>query len=382
MNTFYVCEKCNANIVGETCPICRKPGIQSVPARRKLSSKVNTPLGGPGTELEQIIPSIFKSKTCSCRNYARRMDRWGVEGCEQRFDEIVSHLCSQAKSRSIFAVLGKINRMVAVGWTRQAIDRARSKSAFHWAALVTTAPRKEATLYECIESLRNTGWEPTVFAEPGSLETDCETVWNPQKLGVWHNWLSACKHTLRTTKATHILTAQDDIVMHSDSKQFVETLVIDKPDYLANGFISLYTPKHYSIIKKQVQPVGVRRVRTKSLWGACAIVWSRQLLSDVVNQHIAKAWIGAPTRSKGTTRRAVYEKRRKTPSMIANSDTAIGKIMNNLNKHMYFVDPSPAEHIATSSTINHGDNKGQRNCWRCAETEKPLYSQVFPPAVE
>ena len=43
---------------------------------------------------------------------------------------------------------------------------------------------------------------------------------------------------------------------------------------------------------------------------------------------------------------------------------------------MFFVDPSPVQHIAEMSTISHGDNTGRRNCLRCAPWDKPLTEQV------
>jgi hypothetical protein len=58
-------------------------------------------------------------------------------------------------------------------------------------------------------------------------------------------------------------------------------------------------------------------------------------------------------------------------------DTAIGKAVNRLGLSMYFVDPSPVHHVAKHSTISHGDNSGRRNCYRCADFEKPLWDQVY-----
>ena len=232
---------------------------------------------------------------------------------------------------------------------------------------VTTAPRKDCTLTYCCASIEACGWTPIVFAEPGSTETDYQTISNPAKLGIWHNWLNACRWCLRNSSTDHIMTVQDDSLFHPDCKSFVDTLVW--PGKAA--FVSLYTPKHYS----RGKPVGVNRIYTKSLWGACALIWDREALQKVIETPTCKSWAGARPKSGSPT---VMENRRKNPSTIANLDTAIGKAINSLALAMYFVDPSPVHHIAKFSTISHGDNTGRRNCGRCSDFEKPLLGQVYP----
>lgn len=230
---------------------------------------------------------------------------------------------------------------------------------------VTTAPRKECTLAYCLGSIEACGWEPIVFAEPNSTATDYQTIWNERKLGIWHNWLNASRWCLQNTASDFIMTVQDDSLFHPESKMFADQLAwpIDA------GFVSFYTPKHYSIGKTR----GVNKIRTKSLWGACALLWSRSALQAVTDTPTARNWLGAQPKSKSAS---VIEGRRNNPSTIANSDTAIGKAMNRLGLGMYFIDPSPAHHIARFSTISHGDNTGRRNCGRCSDFEKPLWEQV------
>lgn len=234
------------------------------------------------------------------------------------------------------------------------------------AVAVTTAPRQECTLVYCLASIESCGWAPIVFAEPGSTETDYQTNWNKNKLGIWHNWLNASRWCLENTSSEYIMTVQDDSLFHPESK-----LLVDRMYWPSDaGFVSLYTPKHYSVKR----PVGINKIRTKSLWGACALLWSRSSLSAVVDTPTARNWLGAPPKSKS---KSVIESRRNNPSMIANSDTAIGKAMNRLELGMYFIDPSPVHHIARFSTISHGDNTGRRNCGRCSDFDKPLWEQVY-----
>ncbi|WP_146675291.1 hypothetical protein [Pirellula sp. SH-Sr6A] len=166
------------------------------------------------------------------------------------------------------------------------------------------------------------------------------------------------------------MTVQDDSLFHPDSGSF-----IDRLEFPSNAaFVSFYTPKHYSIIKGQEKTTGVNRIRTRSLWGACALLWTRTTLSQVVSHPRANTWIGAKPKSGNP---AVYQNRKENPHLIANSDTAIGMIINKIGLAMYFVDPSPVQHIAEHSTISHGGNGGRRNCWRCADFERPLWEQVY-----
>ncbi|MEX0642053.1 MAG: hypothetical protein WD468_05100 [Pirellulales bacterium] len=273
---------------------------------------------------------------------------------------------------------------IATHWVQQAIDRAKATASArgekslngYWFVAVTTAPRKSCTLLQCIKSLRAAGWEPTVFAEPGSTTSDAETIWNATKLGVWHNWLTSAKYALEKTDAEVILTVQDDSRFHPDSRVYTESILWPAEN---TGFISLYTPKHYSIEprnKTSLRPVGVNRVVTRSLWGACALVWPRQVLEAVVHSKTATEWVGVKPRNGSA---AVLQRRRENPSLIANSDTAIGRIVNRMERSMWFVDPSPVRHIAKHSTISHGGNDGRRNCYRCADHAVPLAELAPPP---
>lgn len=240
-----------------------------------------------------------------------------------------------------------------------------------WFVAVTTAPRKDCTLIECLQSIVNCGWLPVVFAEPGATEQSLgETRWNATRLGVWHNWLASCRAGV-ASGADYVLTAQDDSLFHPDSREFIES--IDWPDRAA--FVSLYTPKHYTAKRdKTLRPCGVRRVQTRSLWGACALAWRRETLASAINHRIAKSWAGARPKSGN---KAVMQRRRNNPHTIANSDTAIGKICNDMGLGMWFVDPSPVSHIARYSTIGHGGNDGRRNAYRIADHSLPLSYQVL-----
>lgn len=235
---------------------------------------------------------------------------------------------------------------------------------------VTTAPRKDCTLAYCLASIEACGWNPIVFAEPGSTETDYQTIHNEKRLGIWHNWLSASRWCLENTSTPFIMTVQDDSLFHPDSKLLVDTM--SWPE--SCGFVSLYTPKHYSVLKTGgIRSCGINRIGTKSLWGVLAVIFERNTLHQIINHHRVPLWFGYRTRNNNEE---IMERRKKDTSLVANSDTIIGKIINDLKLGMYFVEPSPVHHIADYSTIAHGGRTGNRNCYPCSIFEEPLLTQV------
>lgn len=238
-----------------------------------------------------------------------------------------------------------------------------------WSVVVTTAPRSSPTVQRCVDSIRRAGWEPVLFAEPNSQQIAAETITHDVCRGVWHNWLASCRYAL-ATDAEYILTVQDDTILHPDSRSFIESIMWPSDRV---GFVSLYTPAHYS----RLMTIGVHEIKTRSLWGACALVWPRESLQAIVDHPKARNWLGAKCSTQDATE-AQYEANRQQPSLIKHNDTAIGIIMHLMQREMWFIDPSPAYHAATESTIGHGSNRGNRNCLRCADHSKPLREQVFP----
>lgn len=232
-----------------------------------------------------------------------------------------------------------------------------------WAVGVTTAPRQVSTLDQCLGSLRNAGWasEVTVFAEPNSPVAASEhVVVHKQRKGVWHNWLHAANHLLSNTDAELLMTVQDDAVFHPDCREFAEQILWPSAK---TGAVSLYTAKHYSQ-RVRFAP-GIYAYESRGFWGALALIWPRHVLQQAVDHRIANRWTGT-------------DGKKRSPEKIANSDTAIGAILSAMRKELYMVQPSPVQHVAKHSTINHGGNRGRRNCYFCADHRTPLAEQVLP----
>lgn len=250
-----------------------------------------------------------------------------------------------------------------------------------WEVAVTTAPRKDCTLLGCIESIRDCGWEPTVFAEPDSTPTDCLTIHNQTRLGVWHNWRKSVQYCLDQNPDL-ILTVQDDSLFHPDCREFVESLILPSD----MGYLSLYCPKHYQHWANGTpRSFGVYDVRTKSVWGAMAFVFRPEVLERLINHPKALSWIGVKIKGKKDLskleNRLLWEKvkqnRKENPYLIQNSDTAIGRILSqHMKLKLIYVSPSPVDHCSKYSSIGHGGNNGKRNAFFIADRSLPLDYQV------
>lgn len=261
----------------------------------------------------------------------------------------------------------------------EAKDIAPYKGTLDWAVTITTAPRRVDYLPQCIDSLRLAGWgNPVVFAEPGSpVPNHAYTVFNPVRLGCFHNWLSSAKWALENTTSEQILMMQDDVTVHPDSRELAEKRLLWPEDA---AFVSLYTPQHYAKGR-----AGFLRINTKSLWGTCAMIWRREVLQEVVLSSTICTWQGVlPKKKKGEANAEYRERvakykavRKAAPEKINNSDYAAGLAVLRMSKRMYYVSPSPAKHIAYYSSIRHADNSGNRNCNPCSDYSKSLEAQVF-----
>lgn len=247
-----------------------------------------------------------------------------------------------------------------------------------WYVAVTTAPRKDPQLAKCLDSIYRCGWEPIVFAEPDSVTVEgYQYVYNSEKLGAFHNWLKTMRASL-DTDAKYILSVQDDSLFHPDSKKLIEQLMWPNNRV---GFISLYTAKHYSQnLSGEMKPVGLNRLITSSLWGACALVFPRNVVEQILEHPLTNNWMGVPPRNLSDAEKyRLQQEKKDKPYLIQNVDTLIGQVLNGIGLEMWCIDPSPVKHIAVYSSIGHADNNtGKRNCLRCADHSKPLDEQVFP----
>jgi hypothetical protein len=67
---------------------------KGIPVRNLVFSNYNK----PGSALESLIPDwVVQFKDgCGCKDYSKKMDKWGTEGCIARENEIIGHLMQQS----------------------------------------------------------------------------------------------------------------------------------------------------------------------------------------------------------------------------------------------------------------------------------------------
>lgn len=93
-----VCRVCSQKVrsltasdVPERGIVCRCGTRLFADSLKKPSRELpRTPQHGPGTELKKLLAElgITSFKGCDCESKAAQMNRWGVEGCRDRFNTI------------------------------------------------------------------------------------------------------------------------------------------------------------------------------------------------------------------------------------------------------------------------------------------------------
>ncbi len=93
---------------------------------RKGSRRLSNAREQVGTALESLIPqwALKQRRGCDCKSWVRKMNQWGVEGCEDNFETIVDHLVGQKKYLipALQLVPDSLARVGAEKLLRKAID--------------------------------------------------------------------------------------------------------------------------------------------------------------------------------------------------------------------------------------------------------------------
>lgn len=115
--THIICNKCGRVYENVVLPLicgCR--------------SKVNKITGGPGTELYKLIPKMFEVPGCDCRTFANKMDRWGIDGCQARFNRIVKRLVVRSQRKQFIKYFPSISEIIIKQLLAKAIDNAKKNT--------------------------------------------------------------------------------------------------------------------------------------------------------------------------------------------------------------------------------------------------------------
>lgn len=77
-----------------------------------------------GTELAKLIPewAVKTREGCGCSDWTKKMDRWGLEGCERRRKSIVAHLVSQ--SDLLIPILSAMPQALRMAGAKRLLNKA------------------------------------------------------------------------------------------------------------------------------------------------------------------------------------------------------------------------------------------------------------------
>lgn len=201
-----------------------------------------------------------------------------------------------------------------------------------WAVGVTTAPRRQATLGRCLESVVTAGWtDLRLSAEPGAPIPDffehLPCTQRSDRLGAWSNWFLTLEELYqRESKADVFMIVQDDVVFSRNTRAYLER-VLWPCDRL--GVVSLYHPG------RRVDETGFVRLDCEDgLPGALALLFpnaaARLLLGD---------------------REAILHRRRGPTVATRHIDVVVGQWAHRLGLPAYCHRPSLVQHIGQTTTV-------------------------------
>jgi len=203
-----------------------------------------------------------------------------------------------------------------------------------WAVGMTTAPRRESTLGDSLQSLAGAGWDRICLFVDGDVEVPKEFAGQimtrrTPSVGAWPNfYLSLLELLMRFPFAEAFLMVQDDVVFpaHPGVRGYLERVFWpgNKP-----GLVSLFCPDEYTHVTS-----GWHQYKGTWFWGAQAFVFSRNAAqkfaaSDFVVGH---RW---HERTQG----------------LANIDWLIGEWAARNRVPVYYPTPSLVQHVGRTSAI-------------------------------
>ena len=200
-----------------------------------------------------------------------------------------------------------------------------------WAVGITTAPRREATLSRCLQSIADCGWDDIhLFIDgevevPESFQSLPQTIRRPPA-GAWRNfYLSVVELLRRTPQADAIMLVQDDALWPSHLPMREYLSQISWPE-CGRYIVSPYCCADYT-----ADVPGWHRFAEVWRYGAVAIIFSRQAAEEFLADSV------------------VIERCRSERQ--AGIDDVIGEWAQRTHIDIFFSTPSIVQHIGDVSTL-------------------------------
>ncbi|MCO6045294.1 hypothetical protein NG895_15390 [Aeoliella sp. ICT_H6.2] len=221
-----------------------------------------------------------------------------------------------------------------------------------WSVGITTTPRRQSTLEDCLDSLARAGWEnPRLFLDgsarvPARYEHLCAT-WREGRVGAWPAfYLAMVEMILHDPNADAYMLLQDDVMAHDREslREYLEQVLW--PGYRP-GLVSLFYTGHDTT-------AGWHRADGNWDWGAQAFIFpagvARAFVTDV---EMSRSMLAASGENHIPIPELIFE-----------------WVMRRGIETWYAI-PSLTQHIGNTSTIwgNAAISGGRRANWFSGSTE-------------
>ena len=291
-------------------------------------------------DLGELLPSGNGSSDFQCHHPAHRVTT--PEHCR---------LCRDWKMIQPASQFLSLRKMVPI-----ASQRCEAKIRC-WGVGVLTAPRREATLEWCLDSVVRAGWtKPHLFVD-GLVRippryAHLPITWREQPVGAWPNyWLALAELVQSQPEAEAYLLLQDDAVLYDrgNLREYLESALWPGTE---PSLVSLYCSQAYTVL----QP-GWHALPDRWVWGALAFVFPRELARQFLSDPgvLAHRWSG----SHGGRSQV---------------DVLIGEWVHSRGRSIQYPCPSLVQHVGnTSSLWANANNQGFRRAdWFAGDLETPF----------
>lgn len=205
---------------------------------------------------------------------------------------------------------------------------------------MTAAPRDRETQERAIASVREAGMGPlTILCEPGTEiigYADATVFHHGEKQGQFRNLIAALRAGI-ASGSPYFITMEDDVVLHRQTGELLSRSVW--PDNA--GCVQLYTAARLAGRYRRGVRSKLRKQDSFDMLGCCALLFSREAATVLVEWADTKGWRGACSH--------VIEE----PSEKKAGDTFIGEVLSFSGLDIWIHNPSLAEHIGEVSTLGH-----------------------------
>ena len=333
----------------------------SATAAKALQTRVDLALEIDASPTQSIIPARVSGQCCDLGEALPSDNGQSEWQCHHPAHAVATpekcRQCGDWSPRHPVSRFLSLREMVPVA-SQRAEPTIRS-----WAVGVLTAPRREATLEWCLDSVVRAGWAtPHLFVD-GLVRipprfNHLPITWRERPVGAWPNyWLALAELVQSQPEADAYLLLQDDAVLYDrgNLREYLESALWPASE---PSLVSLYCSQAYTVLEP-----GWRRLPERFVWGALAFVFPRALARQFVGdpEVLAHRWNGPH-------------------NGLRQVDVMIGQWAESRGHGVHLPSPSLVQHVGNTSSIwESASNQGWRRAdWFAGDLETPFARNVGP----